>query len=316
MATNTYKQFFDTEIEKQLRKDNAFLMEAKDISGFMNGSMVNMYYEGADPDTGVNIATGSLPLSITERVDGVFNYSIDELHTKPTLIRRNDSLKTPYDKVMSVKEQHAVTIAQLIAEYAIYNWLRDYAGTDGDTGADIPASAKLLTTGADSEVNNNPALDGLRKLTTLQDVQRVALAMDRNNIPSSGRIAVLSAQQYHELFDLSNTRYNVNSGGAQNTSGIVGELFGFKIYKRSTSALTTAGVVQAPGSAITTNSNHSSMFFHKDMVNKGSGNLDIYAQFDRGEYLGDLFNLRKDFASHRHSSDARGVFTLTQAPTV
>ena len=97
---------------------------------------------------------------------------------------------------------------------------------------------------------------------------------------------------------------------------MVGELFGFKIYKRSTAALSTSGTIQAPGSAIVTASDHTSFFFHKDMVGKGDGALRTFAQFDRGEYLGDLFNIKKNFASHRESYDAKGIVTLTQAPTV
>lgn len=314
MATDVYKQIFDRQIEKELRNNNAFLTQAKDRSANLSGRIVNMYYEGQDPDTIVNAGYGDVPLAIGNRTDGVFTYRTNDISTLPTLVQESDEVLTAYQKVMSVKDQHSTTVAQEISEWAIYNWLRDYAGTDGDSGGNIPTYARLLTSGAPATEFNNPAGDGLRLKASLQDVQRARLVMNKQNVPTSGRIAVLSAQMETELFGTDNTRYSVNAGGAQNISGELGDLFGFKVYSRASAGLSTGGVIQAPGSAITTATDDTSFFFHKDMVHKADGMLRTFAQFDRGEYLGDIFNLTKRFASHRDRNDAFGVVTLTQAP--
>ncbi len=288
-------------IIERLWKDNTFLQRAfSDDDKVLAGKIVHIPQPGAKPTVVKN--RNVYPATAVRRADTDIMYALDEFTTDPTHIPDAEKVELSYNKIDSVYGDHAGQIAEDVAGTAITTWLNA-----------IPAPQILRTTGANTTEILTGAT-GTRKVLVHTDIRRMQKLFNKQNIPTTERSALLSADMADQLVEsLSNTQYRDFSAYMDAKEGVIGRLYGFDILTRSEVASATTGLAINPyGAAIAATDNDVAMFWQKNAVARAIGEVKFFENLDRAEYYGDVYSALLRFGGRRRRADNMGVGALIQ----
>ena len=226
-------------------------------------------------------------------------YALDEYTSDPVLIQNIDDIQLAYDKRASVMMNDQANLNQVAADVMLYRW----GGTTTNIVRTSGAAAPTTLTGA----------TGTRKKFTKLDLLAAMNAMDEQNIPAEGRVALLPPSFLNELLidkDLSVNfvRY------ADMTTGVVGNLFGFKIIKRSTTLRNAAdGTAKSPDSATAADDNKGALCWHPSSVERALGTVKMFEQLNHPQYYGDIYSFLLMLGGRVRRADSKGVVSIVEA---
>jgi len=159
---------------------------------------------------------------------------------------------------------------------------------------------------------------GNRKAVTVADVKAMKKWMDKQNIPSDGRVACLDADMMDQFTDdLSITQEREFSKYYDATTGVVGKLFGFVFLDsratvlRYTNAATPAPI--DPDAEAANTDNGASLFWHKDLVVRALGEKEFFENLGDPQHYGDIYSALVRMGGRIKRGDGKGVFALVQA---
>lgn len=304
------KEIWVADIQEALNQNAAFLPYSTDHSGYIAYKTVHVPQSGANPTALVNPT--SFPLTINERTDTDLTYDMSLYALQPTVIYNLDELQISYDKRQSVLGQQMTTLTEIIGNAVANTW--SAAGS----------SSIIRTTGATGGALA-PSATGTRALVALQDIANMAKKLDKDNVPETGRVLLMNADMFWELFTISEVvRASYNGFGTSVVrSGAVAELFGFKIYKRPTVAIydnQSTPVIKSLTAGYYTGAatdNLACIAWHPSFVSRAEGAmLPLYDAGSNGngkpEYLGSIFNMSVMLGSAKLRTDGKGVVALVQ----
>jgi len=313
MASTVFNEEFLTQWAKNLYADGgSFVQLAKNYSKFTTGRTVNMPQSGARPNAGVN---PTIPATATARTNDFITYQNSHFATEPTYITDYEEFQLAPNLRQDVFADHVATLKELVENQTIYDWAKDYTGTEGTA---MPAGYKFATTGA-STLLANPAGDASRKAMTFDDLIPIKKQFDKDNISKKGRYLLLPSQMYNDLLsDPSVGKYQIVNGG-QGTTPIgfttdFASVYGFTILQyESTVYGNGSGVVQAPDTAILTAFNYVGVAWQMDSVSYAMGKNNIYVRENDPFYYGDVMDADLVHGAHRTRKDNKGVALIFQA---
>lgn len=280
------REIWTKDIVENLYKDNGFAMRAFNADMYvLQGKVVHIPVAGTASTITKNAT--SFPVSAVKRTDTDATYNLDTFYSTPRHIEQIEKYELEYDKRQSVlgEDQRAITEAAM--EALIYNW--------------GPAVAKTtLTTGA-SRAATLVGATGNRKKFDKAEVSTIKLAMDAANVPSNGRVALLTAYHYNDFLASLTDAERTDVGRVANLeTGLIGKYLGFEIYMRST-VLRYRGAdnavakvdEQASGYAASdkTEDRAASLFWHDMHVERALGDVDIFDNPRQAEYYGDVLSM-------------------------
>lgn len=272
------KEIWVKDIQDTLFEGSEFIMAGSNHDAFVDNKTVHVPQSGAFPNIAKN--RSSLPATITQRTDTDLTYNLAEFTTDPILITDIDELQTSYAKRQSVLGQHSGLLNQRMGDEVANVWAPAGAGvlrTTGNATADLP----------------NGTATGTRNLITKADISKMAQKLDADKVPTNDRYLVLPVAMYYELFaDDSIVRKDFGQAGNMLT-GVVNELYGFKIFKRATTVMynnQATAVKKAIGSADASTDCLGAFAFQKQMVASALGSIKVFADEDKPEYYGSLFS--------------------------
>lgn len=284
------------DFQKNLFPDNAFYKNARQDQVDEGFSKVQVGNAGTVPDLHVDPTV--FPLTVRERADTIVEYTLREFATAPDLVRWANQFTLDYDKGKEILEDHKQVVLKGFADYTLDAWYHTW---------DVKTSGS-------NRVATAPSATGNRKAVTAADVLDVLAKMDRDNVPDDGgRYALLPPAMYQDIvaladFDL--TRYLQTD---LIRKGILGEIYGVKIMKRSaTPVFDNAFAKKAIGAAAATTDNLSAIFWHKDFVRFGHSKVQVFMNKGRGDYLGDTMNVTIAGNGAVNRTDLVGTYTLVQ----
>lgn len=295
-------------IVEQLFAGNDFLNAARNADEHvLQGKVVHI--PNAGDASAVEKNRTSLPASITKRTDIDVSYLLDEYTSNPRLIVDADKILS-YDKMSSAMGQDMRAIKDLIAKWMLYNWLV-YSASRGDTAA----VAQIETSGASTAAHLTGAT-GNRKKFKLDELKEAQARMDDNNMPENERYAIASSRMIDQLTDqLTVSDYRDFSKAFDIKKGVIGELFGFKIYKRSSvirfnNAATK--VPKEPGTANATTDNDAVICWQRDEVERAIGTVKIFENLNDPTYYGNIYSLLVRAGGRRVRADGTGMIAIVQ----
>src|SRR5690606_12208555 len=119
-----------------------------------------------------------------------------------------------------------------------------------------------------------------------------------------------------DLESLSNTQYRDFSRAVDETKGIVGELHGFKIFKRSDVAVgyddNGTLKIRSYGAAVEATDYDVSFVWQKNQVARAMGEVKFFDNPDRAEYHGDIYSALLRFGGRRRREGNLGVLAIIQ----
>lgn len=299
MAVN--KEMWRPDIIETLFKSNAFLTRAFNADDMVvGGRIVHIPQAGAPSKVERNRV--NLPAPIVKRSDTDIVYVLDEYTTDPRLIVDIDKKELSYDKRASVIREDMGSLMEVAGDNMLYNW-----------GVNIPAASKILTTGA-SATGTAPGATGNRKIITEADIRKAQLLLNNQNLPKDGRIMVLPGNFLDQLMSDNNLKYAFQQV-VDLKSGMVGRLFGFDLYERSSVLVeTTGGTVKLPEAASATDDNECAFFYHEGAVERALGDVDIFDNPGKAEYYGDVVSFLLRLGGRNRRADNKGLGYIAARP--
>lgn len=300
MAVNV--QVWLRDIQENLYPDNSFVVKSIDDSTFVNNNKVHIPNAGAPSKVEINRATKPAQ-EVGQRTDSDLEYGIDELTTNPIYIPHIDTVELSYDKRTSIIQNDRNELSRVAHINVLERWAKG-------------AGKIIKTTGKDVVPHTHSSATGKRKSISRADVLSIMTEFDRQEIPAEGRYLLLDADMYAQLLaDLAESDKYAFFQSADAQKGIVGNLYGINIMKRS-SVLR----IKADGETLLYHGEEpeatecgAGLAWHSSCVSRAIGEMKMFDSTNNPQYYGDIYSfLVRTGGSHRRT-DKKGVIILAEA---
>lgn len=298
MAVNV--EMWQPLVKEALFKSNAFLNTFKNTDEYVVGGSVVHIPQSGGPSSGQKNRQ-TLPAPVVKREDTDIVYPLDEYTTDPRLITNIDQVELSYDKMSSVVREDTQYIMELAGDNILYN-----------VSSNIPAGNKVASTGTAASATASGAT-GNRKIFTEADLRKAKLILDNQNVPKEDRFLLISSNMLDQLLSDKDLRYAFQQT-VNLKEGTLGRLFGFEIVERS-SVLTVSSsqVVKAVGAASATSDSEAAIFYHRTMLERALGTINIFEETKSPTYYGDIISFLLRAGGRANRSDNKGAGFIYQA---
>lgn len=296
------KEIWQEHVVGGLWKNNQFLNYAVNEDQYvLAGKVVHIPQAGAASSVTKNRAV--YPAVAVKRADTDVTYALDEFTTDPRHIPDAEKSELSYDKRESVIGEDSSHLRQAVADNMLITW----APTVGEN---------LLRTSGDATNSHITGTTGTRKLMTLDDFEACAGVLDDHGVPDEERYAMFSSRMYRQLTSLlKGTEYRDFMAAIDPKTGVVGELFGFKILKRKTVlqySNAATPVVNPYGAATAATDNDGILCWQRNAVARAMGEVKMFENTDDATYYGDVYSFLLRMGGRKRRADDKGVVALIQ----
>ena len=303
MALQT--EIWRQDIEENLFANNEFIMMSLDQSAFAANKVVHVPQSGANPNVEVNRSV--LPAVAAERADTELTYSLNEFTTDPIVVRDLDEIQTSYNKRQSVLASHMDAMNDRLGDQTAFDWA--VSGT--------PQAANVVrTTGGSLGDALAPSATGTRKGLVKDNVRALARRFDAQNVPANDRFLLLNSDMFYQLFTDSELLSKDFMLGSSQEKGVITELYGFKLMKRSKVVIYNNAadpVKKAVGAAGATTDNLGCIAWQRTAVARALEGIKTFGDTDVPEWYGSVFSAMAIYGSAILRSDIAGVGAIIQA---
>lgn len=295
------KELWARTIIEGLYPDDSFMAKSIDDSPYVYlGKKVHVPQAGAAPNVVKNRST--VPATAKKREDTDLEYEIAEFTTDPVYIPNADNYELSYSKRESVVRVARNELMEKVAAEMLMNWAPESTET-------------YLTTGTEVDPHISSAT-GKRKSINRQDVLQLQIKFDAQSIPQNDRYLLLDAYMYGQLLsDLTESDKNMFMASANAAKGIVGNLYGFNVMKRSQVLRYSAEKSAVAASSSTATDLAAGLAWHMDAVSRALGDVKAFVNNDDALYYGDILSFLIRTGGHKRRSDKKGVIAVLEAAT-
>ena len=295
------KQIWQNTIIEEFWPDDSFASKATNDSEYVNqGKTVHIPNAGAPSGVKKNRAT--LPAEVKVRTDVDVTYDLDEFTTDPVRIPHADTVELSYSKRNSVISQDRNKLRAEAHQSLLEAWAPDTANRISTSGA---ARTAYLTSAT-----------GQRKAITTKDVLAVQAKFDLQDVPAADRYLVLDAVMYNDLLaDMTESQKIGFFATANAKKGIVGELYGFQVMKRSqVLRFTSAGalVKTSEGATLAASDRAAGLAFQSEAVSVAMGEVVMFDSVSNPTYYGDIYSFLVRTGGAKRRADGKGVFAIIE----
>lgn len=300
MALN--KEIWLNTIVENLYADNSFASKSVDDSAFVDHHTVHIPNAGA-PSNVVKNRTAK-PASVKQRTDNELTYDMDELTTDPIYIPNIDTVELSYDKRNSIIANDRSQLQEAAHVNILERW-----------GGGVATGNILLTSGSGTTTaHTSKTASGSRVSVCKKDVLKLMTAMDADNIPSEGRYLLLDAYMYADLLnDLSESDKWMFQNSANVQKGVLGNLYGFDIMKRSSVLRLDASQKllgwSEDGAA---GELAAALAWQEGCVSRALGEVKMFDDTDNPTYYGDIYSFLVRTGGSVRRYDKKGVYLLAE----
>lgn len=292
------KEIWLRELVGNFFPDNSFASKSISDDAFVQaGKKVHVPNAGAP--SGVQKNRTSLPGSIQKRTDVDVEYTLNEFTTNPILIPDADTVELSYDKRMSVIAEDKAELQRVAYEDLLTSWAPD-------------KDKCIYTTGAAKAAHQTGAT-GNRKSITAEDVLSLQTKFDQENISPDGRYLLLDAVMYSELLQSMTVTDKIGFFQAADVKrGVVGQLYGFNVMKRSTVLRYAVTSGAATGLATTNAATDcaAGLAWQERCVRRALGEVKMFDESGSPTYYGDIYSFLLRCGGTKSRADKKGVYAI------
>lgn len=295
---NVQKEIWLRDLVGNFFPDNSFTSKSVSDDAFVeSGKKVHVPNAGAP--SGVQKNRASLPGKVDKRTDSDVEYTLNEFTTNPILIPDAETVELAYDKRMSVIAEDKAELQRVASEDLLMTWAPDKDGCVYTTGEAKPAHQADAT--------------GNRKALTTDDVLNLQTKFDQENISPDGRYLLLDAVMYAELLkSMTNTDKIGFFQAADVKNGIVGQLYGFNVMKRSTVLryAVTAGAATGLATENAATDCAAGLAWQERCVRRALGEVKMFDESGSPTYYGDIYSFLVRCGGAKSRADKKGVYAI------
>lgn len=290
------KQIWLNSIVEPLFANNTFAVRSIDHSPFVTNKTVHVPNAGSAPSVVKN--RSSFPASAAQRTDYDLTYDINEYSTDPVHIQNAEQVELSYNKRESVLKQMKAALADNVHIDLALSWVPSGYAKVGTSGAATPSHLASTT--------------GNRQAMTKADVLAVKNLFDLDDVPQGGRCMLLDAVMYNQLLSsLSESEAAAFNASVDAQRGIVGKLYGFDFYMRSTVFRVVAAGTSMASSTAATNS-AAGLAWQEDCVSRALGNHELFENEKDALFYGDVMSALVRAGGKYIRNDKKGVAVIYQ----
>lgn len=282
LRNEVIKKAFTSDLQEKLWPDTTFFSSAQSDSNIGLDVEEIEIPQDEDGEARTVVNPTKFPLETYTEEDKKKTYRADLIATEPQLVTDLNQALVSYDKRAAKLRKHENTLKKELAVRILNGW----SPTKGDF--------IRQTTGSTSRAAHAPGATGNRKRITKADILYFFTMFNDLNIPLEGRRAYFPAHMFEDLL-LIEEFVRADARGVNNiiSNGAVGKILTFDIFLGGLAQVYTEDstpVKKAIGAAAATTDNLSALFFYDKAVRYCKGNVKVYINPDRGEYLGGTMN--------------------------
>lgn len=290
------RQIWLNSIVELLFASNTFAARSIDHSAFVTNKTVHVPNAGSAPSVTKNRSV--FPASASQRTDYDLTYDINEYSTNPVHIQNAEQVELSYNKRESVLKQMKSALADSVHIDLALSWVPSGYAKVGTSGAATPSHLATTT--------------GNRQAMTKADVLAVKNLFDLDDVPQEGRCILLDAVMYNQLLaSLSESEAAAFNASVDAQRGVVGRLYGFDFYMRSTVFRVVAAGTSMPSSAGATDS-AAGLAWQEDCVSRALGNHELFENEKDALYYGDVMSALVRAGGKYIRNDKKGVAVIYQ----
>lgn len=293
VASAVNVEIWKNEIISNLFKSNKFFQYAFNADQYVvGGKAVHIPVSGTTPNVVKNRT--ELPAAVKIRTDSDIVYLIDTFTTDPILIEHADKVELSYDKRQNVLSDHQMVLNEVCAEWMIYNWFTYTHNSDILTGQIVRTTGAAVASHL-ATVNDGVAVTGNRKKFLKEDLKSAQTAMNKANIPTENRFALVDSDMLGQLMEDADLkgRDAIHGGELNLKEGTIMKLYGFFIMERSTVLrFTNAGtpVAKDPDAASAAADNAAVLCWQQNSVERAKGSPEFFENEKDPTYYGDIYS--------------------------
>lgn len=293
------KEIWINSIVEGLFPTNTFAARSIDHSEFVNNKTIHVPGAGASPTVTKSRASALANLTaLAGRTDIDLSYNVETYYAPPVLVENPESLELSYNKRESVLSGIKSALQEAISTDAIIKWIPTAPTKRATTGAAVNATA--------------PGATGSRNSFGKSDVRALATQFNKDNVPQEGRCLLLDADLYGQLLeDLTSAEGNAFLQSANAQTGIVGKIYGFDVYVRSTVVTCTAAGTVKTGAAAATDSAGAIAWSDK-CVSRAIGTIEVNENIGDAIAMGDVLSAAVNAGASYTRNDKKGIILIYQ----
>lgn len=287
-------------LQENFFPDNSFVQKSEDDSQYVDNKTVHMPNAGRPSKVQVNRRTK--PAQPTERTDQDLTYELDELTSDPVHISHADTVELSYNKRSSIILNDKEEMRRVASELILQRWAK---------GAD--SAHTILTDGAQRDAHTTQGT-GRRLKMTDKVVHQIAIRMDKQDLPATGRYLIIDSDMYADLLDsLTEANRMAFLASADVSKGTVGRLYNIDIFSRSTVLR-----MKANGELITTPDGGDAtevaagFAWQKSCVSRAMGKIEMFASEKDPQYYGDIYSFLMRLGGSHRRYDKKGLFLIAE----
>lgn len=290
------RQIWLNSIVELLFASNTFAARSIDHSAFVTNKTVHVPNAGSAPSVTKNRSV--FPASASQRTDYDLTYDINEYSTNPVHIQNAEQVELSYNKRESVLKQMKSALADSVHIDLALSWVPSGYAKVGTSGAATPSHLATTT--------------GNRQAMTKADVLAVKNLFDLDDVPQEGRCILLDAVMYNQLLaSLSESEAAAFNASVDAQRGVVGKLYGFDFYMRSTVFRVVAAGTSMSSRAGATDS-AAGLAWQEDCVSRALGNHELFENEKDALYYGDVMSALVRAGGKYIRNDKKGVAVIYQ----
>ena len=290
---------FSSDLQKKLWPENTFINGVQSDPAALDATHVEIPQdEDGYVPTVVNPTQWPLPTYTEEDLKKI--YRVDELVTKPIMVRDLNQALITYNKRAAKLEKHRMSLEDQAHVRIAYSWQPTKSANIKPTTGNKDKDGNIVT--RKSSANDLAAANGSLNVLTISEAD-IFWAMTRMNamgIPQAGRRIIINPFMYEDLFHIDKfISMDTLRQRGQLQDGVMGQIMGFNIYIRSSSeGLDTGnsgslvsykadGVTPvAPGATPLATDRGAAIFFHPSYVRYCKGDSRVFIASGEPEYAG------------------------------
>lgn len=296
------KQIWQNTIIEEFFPDDSFASKATNDSQYVNQGKT-VHIPNAGKPSGVVKNRANLPAEVKVRTDVDVQYDLEEFTTDPVRIPHAETVELSYSKRNSVLKQDKEELRSKAHQSILEKW--------------APTQAYRVTTSGEARDAYITEATGKRKAITTKDVLALATKFDLQNIPADNRYLLLDAVMYADILaDMVESQKIGFFAQADAKKGIVGELYGFKVMKRSTVLRISSDgsiVKTSEGAKIAATDVAAGLAFHSDAVSVAMGEVVMFDSVSNPTYYGDIYSFLIRTGGAKRRNDNKGIFAIVEA---
>lgn len=295
------KQIWQNTIIEDFFPDDSFASKATNDSQYVNQGKTVHIPNAGKPSSVVKNRT-DLPAEVKVRTDVDVEYNLEEFTTDPVRIPHAETVELSYSKRNSVIKQDREELRSKAHQSILEAW--------------APVSANRVGTSGVSRNAYIASATGSRKSVTTKDVLAIQVKFDLQDVPAENRYLLLDAVMYADLLaDMVESQKIGFFAQADAKKGIVGELYGFKVMKRSTVlrfASDGSLVKTSEGAKLNATDLAAGLAFQSDAVSVAMGEVVMFDSVSNPTYYGDIYSFLVRAGGSKRRNDNKGIFALVE----